>query len=159
MNKTASPDSSATKLDPEDRDALDRLNGDLGGSANQGAAPSTPGASAPQGAAAPTPNATLWAGHVAALCNQFFISRFGEAGAIPETILAPIKADLAAAIDAYLPQLDAKPGIFAAVALGSHFVTCQQRARANARPSGSSDKVEPEKVRSSNALPEETPGS
>jgi len=145
-NEKASSGSDAP-LDAEDRAALDKV-ADAG---NQSPPSASPTAEGGQPSSAVTQSSMLWAGHALSLCNQFFVSRFGDGGAIPGAILDPIKLDLAAAIDAYLPAIDAKPGVFAAVALGGHFFACLQAAKGNATPSESSDKAEAEKQRSSSS--------
>lgn len=133
-------------LDKADRDALARV----GATGPQDPAASTPTAAedGQPSSAVSSAGSQMWAGHAATLANQFFRSKFGPAGAIPDTILSAIKADLAAAIDAYLPAIDARPGIFALVALGGHFVACAAQAKKE-KPSASWDKAEPEKPLSS----------
>lgn len=146
MNPQHEPASSASEpLDREDREALDRVSG----SANQGAAPGSPTAGGPQGSPAVTPQALVWAGHVVSLCNQFFITKFGAEAALPDRISIPIQSDLALAIDTYLPALDAKPGIFAAIALAGHFIACAQAA--SAKRSASSARAGAEKPPSSSS--------
>ena len=132
-------------LDVEDTEALARV----AGSANQGTESASPaaGGGQPSPAVNLSPGALMWAGHAVNLCNQFFVARFGAEGKIPDSVLDPIRNDLALAIDTYLPSIEAKPGVFALVALGGHFFACQ-RAHSE-KPSASSDSPGPEKLRSS----------
>ena len=149
MKATKQAASSATEaLDPEDRAALD-LTQQADGAGNQGPAPSPPGVDSPQGASTPTPQAQTYAGYAASLCNEFFVRRFGPDKGLSPQLLDAIRADLALALDTYFPRIEAKPGLFALVALGGHFLACQTEAKASARQSGSSGKAEPEKLRSS----------
>lgn len=132
-------------LETEDIEALARV----AGSANQSTESASPAAGdgQPSPAVNRSPGALMWAGHAVNLCNQFFVARFGTEGKIPDSVLDPIRDDLALAIDTYLPSIEAKPGVFALVALGGHFFACQ-RAH-NAKPSASSDSPVQEKQRSS----------
>lgn len=136
--------SSASKpLDSEDAEALR-----VAGSAYQGTESASPAAGDGQPSPAVnqlSPGAVMWAGHALALCNQFFVSRFGAEGKIPDAVLEPIRNDLALAIDTYLPTVETKPGIFALVALGGHFFACQRERVRNAKQSESSGSQEPER--------------
>lgn len=147
MTTTTAPASSATEpLDKEDQDALDRVTG----SDNQGSAPVSPAAGGPQGSPAATPQSLMFAGHVSTLCNEFFVRRFGPDKGLSAPLLTAIQQDLALALDTYFPNVEAKPGMFAALAIGGHFLACQAQARKEtATPSGSSDKAAAEKLPSS----------
>ncbi len=139
--------SGSEDLDTEDRAALSKV-GDAG---NQSPPSPSPTAEAGQPAPAVTPSSLVWAGHVVTLCNQYFVTRYGSGAAIPGAILDPIKTDIAAAIDAYLPAVESQPGVFALVALGGHFFACQQSAKDSAKPSASSDRAGAERPHSSSS--------
>lgn len=141
QNEKASGASSAP-LDPEDREALERAQPDSSG--NQGPALSSPGEGGPKGAPSPTPQAQLFAGHVAMLCNEFFLKKFGAENGLSGGMLDAIKLDTAAAIDLYLPNVDAKPGMFSALVLIGHYIQCA-RNQQTVKPLASSDRAEPEK--------------
>jgi hypothetical protein len=153
MNDTPEKVSSATPLEKEDQEALDRVNG----SAHQGAAPFPPTAEGSQGSSAvpPTPQSVTFAGHITALVNEFFVRRFGPDKALSGALLDAIKQDTALALDTYFPNVETKPGVFAALALGGHFIACQRQARQeSATQSALSAKAEPAKPPFSNTLSE-----
>ncbi len=136
---------SSGSLEAEDREALERAhNTKMDGSANQGAASSSPGGDGPKGPSSPTPQSQVFAGHVASLCNEFFIRKFGPDKALSGGMLDALKMDTAAALDLYLPNVDAKPGIFSALVLIGHYIQCS-RDKQTEKQSGSSDKAEQEK--------------
>lgn len=141
----ASSASERAALDAEDREALERAQPtNLDSSANQGAALSSPGEGGPKGAPSPTPQAQLFAGHVAMLCNEFFLKKFGPDKGLSQAMLDALKLDTATALDTYLPNIDAKPGMFSALVLIGHYIQCS-RAQQTEIPSASLDKAEPEK--------------
>lgn len=143
-SEKASSDSNAP-LDKEDREALTRAQGEtLDSSGNQGPALSSPGEGGPKGSPSPTPQAQLFAGHVAMLCNEFFLRKFGPENGLSSGMLDAIKLDTAAAIDLYLPNVDAKPGMFSALVVIGHYIQCA-RNKPTVTPLESSVKAEPEK--------------
>ena len=157
-NPKVSSATSAT-LDPEDQEALARANGDHGGdSAIQGAASPLPGAGDSQGPPAPTQQARTIAGHIATLANEFFTRRFGPDHGLSPALREAITLDTATALDTYLPNIEAKPGIFSAFILVSHYLECRRAATIETR-SASSDKAGPEKPLSSNGSSPENGGS
>lgn len=136
---------SSASLESEDREALARAQDPkLDGSANQGAASSSPGGDGPKGPSSPTPQSQVFAGHVATLCNEFFIRRFGPDKGLSSGMLDALKLDTATALDTYLPNIDAKPGMFSALVLIGHYIQCS-RDKQTEKPLESSDKAEPEK--------------
>lgn len=144
QNEKASSATSAS-LDPEDREALERAQPtNLDSSANQGAALSSPGEGGPKGSPSPTPQSQVFAGHVAMLCNEFFLKKFGPDKGLSQGMLDALKLDTATALDTYLPNIDAKPGMFSALVLIGHYIQCS-RAKQTETPSESLDKAEPEK--------------
>lgn len=157
-NGNTSAPSSGIDLDEADLTALNYLD-DKGGTGNQGPEPPPPGVGSPSGAPTPTPQALTYAGHGASLCNEFFLRRFGPDKGLSPQLLGAIQADLALAIDTYFPAIEAKPGLFALVAIGGHYFACQTEAKASGKQSASSAKVEAEKPPCSSPLSPEASGS
>lgn len=157
MNQHKEKVSSASSavLDPEDHAALDRANGvNVGDSAIQGAASPSPGVDGGIPPSTPTQQSSIFAGHVATLCNEFFVRRFGADKSLSSGLLEAIKLDVATALDTYFPNVQAKPGIFSALVLIGHYAACARQASIETR-SASSAKAEPEKPPSLNgSLPE-----
>lgn len=149
---TSEVSSATDPLDKEDQDALDRVTG----SEHQGSAPVSPAAEGPQGSPAATPQSLMFAGHVSTLFNEFFLRRFGPDKGLSAPLLTAIQQDLALALDTYFPNVEAKPGMFAALAIGGHFFACQaQVQKDSATPSASSDKAGAEKPPSLNISSDE----
>ena len=144
--------------DPEDVEALSRATGEsIGGAANQGAATPSPGAGATKEALAPTPGAQMFSDILADLFDEFFVRKFGGNSSLSERFKTGLKADIALAIDTYIPNVQTRPGVTALIILGSHYALCARQAAIEKRLA-SSDKAAQGKPLSSSSLSPESTG-